>query len=81
MHAKCSEIRLFKQILTGPSDAAVKARVTLTSSANFYFQCALYFCFIITSFSKSDVTDESIAKLYAEERSPRQGLMTPGENA
>lgn len=63
---------LFKKSLIGSVEAAVNARLTLTSSTNVFDKAALRSYSAIVQFLLSRyVTDDDIAQLYAEVRSFR----------
>lgn len=71
---------LFEQYLIGPVEAAMKVRVTSTSSATFYHQGALKSYLAIVQFLlKSYVTDDSVAKPEMGAPNIRQSLMAPAE--
>lgn len=73
---------LFKHDLTDPAEGAGKERVTLTSSANFYYEITLRWYQAIDQFLlQLYVPNDNIAKIDAEVRSLRQGLMTVADYA
>lgn len=73
---------LFKQYFTGLAEAAVKAKVTITSSAKCYHKGALKsYSAIVQFLLKQYVTDDNIAKLDAEVDSLREALMARAEYA
>lgn len=71
---------LSKQFLTGPDDAAVKARITLRKSARFYHEGVLkLYSAIVQILLKRYVTDDNEAKLDAELQNLKERSICPVE--
>lgn len=72
----------WKELQKGPAEAAVKAQIALTSSANVYHERASKsYSAIVQFLLKRFVTDHNKAELNAEVRNLSQGSTTPAEYA